>query len=173
MAPRTQRLRARGRGSHGAVRARRAVLTLAVIASVGGAAVMSSLAPAPTTVSHTRPLTTRHPHSRLKSHAGEPELRRSSRAAPAPERAALRFIRDLQRWAHNRVRTIPAVDATPRIVGLLTRRGRRAAVNSSPLLPLVRMAPAGLHEYVATSVLGNFLVGRRGAHWLIVSLPGD
>ena len=134
---------------------------------------MSSLAPGRVILSHSRPLATRHPPSRLKSYAGEPELRCSSRVTQAPERAAARFIRDLQRWAQNRLGTIPAVDATPRIVKLLTRRGRPAAASASHTLPLVRIAPAGPAEYVATSVAGNFLVGRRGAHWLVVSLPGD
>jgi hypothetical protein len=149
------------------------LVTFAVIGSVGGAAVMSSLAPGPPTVSHSRLRATRSATSRLRSYSGEPELRRSSRVAPAPERAALRFIRDLQRWAQNRLGTIPAVDASPRIVRLITRRGRSAAVTTSHVLPLMRMASAGPAEYVATSVMGNFLVGRRGPHWLVVSLPGD
>ena len=173
MLSRTRTVRTRARTSQGAVRARRAVLTLAVIGSVGGAAVVSSVAPGPPTVSHSRPHAPRQAPSRLMSYGGEPELLRSSRGAQAPESAALRFIRDLRRWAQKRLGTIPAVDATHRVVRLLTQRGRSAAVTTSHLLPLVRMAPTGPDEYVATSVVGNFLVRRRGAHWLVVSLPGD
>ncbi len=100
--------------------------------------------------------------------------RRSSSSAQAPTVAALRFVRDLQRWGEHRLRVIPAQDATARVVRILTKRGRLAARVDSPAAISVRMAPAGrLGEYVATSVVGNFLVGRRGRDWRVVSLPGD
>lgn len=28
-------------------------------------------------------------------------------------------------------------------------------------------------RYLATSAVGNFLIGRRGSRWLVVSTPGD
>ena len=84
MLSRTRTVRTRAHSSQGAVWARRALLTLAVIGTVGGAAVMSSLAPGRPTVSHTRPRAARHAPSRPKSHSGEPELRRSARVAQAP-----------------------------------------------------------------------------------------
>jgi hypothetical protein len=48
-----------------------------------------------------------------------------------------------------------------------SRLSARAAVDS------IRLAAAAPDRYVVTSIVGNFLVGRRESLWLVVSLPGD
>jgi hypothetical protein len=35
------------------------------------------------------------------------------------------------------------------------------------------MARVGPGKYVVTSAIGNFLLGRQGSQWLVVSVPGD
>ena len=148
-------------------------LTAGALVAVGGAAVGSSLNIGAPAASHFDVHVSRHPPSHVNNYGGEPVLPRSSSSAQAPGIAALRFVRDLQRWGENRLRAIPAEDATTRVVRILTHRGRLAARVASRVATSVRMAPGRLGEYVATSVVGNFLISRRGRDWRVVSLPGD
>ena len=49
------------------------------------------------------------------------------------------------------------------------RHGTRVRTNA---VASVRAAAAGAEGDLVTSAIGNFLIGRRGSRWLVVSLPG-
>jgi hypothetical protein len=104
---------------------------------------------------------------------GEPELASSSSAPSRSRLAAVRFVRDYALWSAGRRAAIPGRDATRRVIRLLEHEGRQAAVPAAEAVDSVRIAPAGSRRYIATSAIGNFLVGTRGSRWLVVSLPGD
>jgi hypothetical protein len=87
--------------------------------------------------------------------------------------AAIRFVRDYARWSSGRLAAIPAEDATRRVIRLLEQAGKIGMGATTDAVASVPIAPAGEHGYVVTSAIGNFLLGRRGPRWLVVSLPGD
>jgi hypothetical protein len=164
--------------SRSGVRARRGALNVAVIGLVGGATVASTLSagssparrsPHPQRSSAAVPALTRSP----SPYTGEPELPRSSRVPRPARTAAVRFVRHYEAWTAGRLEAIPRGDATARVMRLLERAGRRAGQFSPSDLVSVRIAPADGRGYVVTSVIGNFLVGSSGSHWLVMSLPGD
>jgi hypothetical protein len=93
--------------------------------------------------------------------------------AGAARIAAVRFVRDYARWSSGRLTAIPVEDATRRVIRLLERTGRIAIGGTLDAVASVRFAPASEHRNLVTSLIGNFLVGRRGRRWLVVSLPGD
>ena len=68
---------------------------------------------------------------------------------------------------------IPGGDATRRVIMVLEHAGSIGRGTTANAAASVRIAPAGEHGYVVTSTIGNFLLGRRGQRWLVVSLPGD
>jgi hypothetical protein len=112
-------------------------------------------------------------HPALPPYGGEPQLRQDSTAPPAPSKAAVRFVRDYSAWNRGRLGAIPPQDATRRVIRLLEQAGRHSIRATADVTGSVRVAPAGAHGYVVTSTIGNFLVGRRGRQWLVISLPGD
>ena len=107
------------------------------------------------------------------SYGGEPHLPSASRTAAGPWIAAVTFVRDYGRWGDGQLAALPTEDATPRVIRLLDRQGRSTGANLGADAGTVRIAPASAWRYVVTSPVGNFLVGRRGGRWLVVSLPGD
>jgi hypothetical protein len=106
-------------------------------------------------------------------HAGEPQLPRDARSASGPRAAADAFVRDYSLWTDRRLAAIPAEDATHRVIRLLARQPRGNRPISSDAVDSVRIAPAAQATYIVTSTIGNFLVGKRGSRWIVVSLPGD
>jgi hypothetical protein len=112
-------------------------------------------------------------HSPLRPYGGEPQLPQDSTAPLAPRKAAVTFVRDYSAWSNGGLGAIPAQDATRRVIRLLERVGRHSSRATADVTGSVRVAPAGGHGYVVTSTIGNFLVGRRGQRWLVISLPGD
>ena len=68
---------------------------------------------------------------------------------------------------------MPSLDATRRVLGLLEHGGQPGTVDAANAVASVRMARTSLGTYVATSAIGNFLVGRKRSRWLVISLPGD
>jgi hypothetical protein len=107
------------------------------------------------------------------AYGGEPHLRGATRTASGPWIAVVRFVRDYGRWGDGRLAALPTEDATPRVIRLLDRQGRSTGANLGADAGTVRIAPASTRSYMVTSPVGNFLVGRRGGRWLVVSLPGD
>jgi hypothetical protein len=106
-------------------------------------------------------------------YGGEPHVPSASQTAAGPWIAAVRFVRDYSRWGDGQLAAVPAEDATPQVIRLLDRQGRSTGANVGADAGTVRIAPASARSYVVTSPMGNFLVGRRGGRWLVVSLPGD
>jgi hypothetical protein len=152
---------------------RRIVVTLVAGGFVIAATVLGTLSPAGAPTRDVTHRITVAARTSLPRYGGEPVLRPDSAATPAPWRAAVRFARDYAAWTAGRLTAIPAEDATERVILLLEESGRNGTGATADAVASVRMAPAGAHGYVVTSSIGNFLIGRRGSHWLVVSLPGD
>jgi len=104
---------------------------------------------------------------------GEPRIRAGTTASAAARAAAVRFVRDYTLWSGGRVGTIPAEDATERVIRLLEQQRRYIRVSAVDAVNSIRIVAAAPDRYVITSAVGNFLVGTRGSRWLVVSLPGD
>jgi hypothetical protein len=68
---------------------------------------------------------------------------------------------------------MPDRNVTRRVLGLLEHRGRVGTVDLANAVTSVRIARTSAGTYVVTSVIGNFLIGRKGSQWLVLSLPGD
>ncbi len=151
---------------------RRVALTVVAAGLVVTAEVLATLGAATPRARHVTPRMTVVAHPALPPYGGEPQLRQDSTAPPAPWKAAVRFVRDYSASNRGRLGAIPAQDATRRVIRLLERAGRHS-IRATADVGSVRIAPAGAHGYVVTSTIGNFLVGRRGKQWLVVSLPGD
>src|SRR5437764_11925309 len=100
-------------------------------------------------------------------------LPRGSTASRAPWIAAVRFVRDYAAWEAGRLAMLPSHDATERVIRLVEHAGRRGPGATRDVTRSVRVAASGEHRYVATSALGNFVIGRQGARWMAVSAPGD
>jgi hypothetical protein len=146
------------------------VLATALIVAAESAAVLSASA---VHRSKARDHRIRRQRAVAVPYGGEPHLPSASRTASGPWIAAVRFVRDYGRWSEGRLAALPTEDATPRVIRLLDRQGRSTGANLGADAGTVRIAPAGAWRYVVTSPVGNFLVGRRGGRWLVVSLPGD
>jgi hypothetical protein len=146
------------------------VLAAALIVAAESAAVLSASA---VHRSNTRDHRIRPERAVAVSYGGEPHLPRASRTASGPWIAAFRFVRDYGRWSDGQLEAMPAEDATSRVIRLLDRQGRSTGAGTGADAGSVRIAPAGAREYVVTSPVGNFLVGRGAGRWLVVSLPGD
>jgi hypothetical protein len=58
-------------------------------------------------------------------------------------------------------------------IRLLEQAGRNDIGATADAVASVRIASAGERGCVVTSAIGNFLIGRPGWRWLVVSLPGD
>jgi hypothetical protein len=112
-------------------------------------------------------------HASPLRYTGEPYLPPRSTAPGAARIAAVRFVRDYALWNSGRLGAIPAQDATRRVIRLLEQAGKIDRGASTDAVASVRVASAGEHGRVVTSAIGNFLIGRRGQRWLVVSLPGD
>jgi hypothetical protein len=152
---------------------RRVALTVVAAMLLVAAEVLAALGAA---TPHTRHLTLRTTvatHSAPVPYGGEPRLPRDTTAPRAPWTAAVRFVRDYSSWSRGRLAAILAEDATSRVIRLLERTGRDGTAATAGGGGSVRIAPAGAKRYVVTSAIGNFLIGRRGSRWLVVSLPGD
>jgi hypothetical protein len=142
------------------------VLAAALIVAAESVAVLGASA-----VHRTKAQDHRVPRERAVAvpYGGEPHLRTASGSWIA----AFRFVRDYGRWSDGQLAALPTEDATPRVIRLLDRQGRSTGANLGADAGTVRIAPASGRSYVVTSPVGNFLVGRRGGRWLVVSLPGD
>ncbi len=103
---------------------------------------------------------------------GEPELARNSAIPPRPRAAAVRFVRDYALWSTGRLASIPAGDATHRVLRLLEHEGRRIGPHAAEAARSVEVSTAG-GSYLVTSAVGNFLIGMSRLRWLVISLPGD
>jgi hypothetical protein len=90
---------------------------------------------------------------------GEPELPPAANASLPARSAAAAFVRDYALWSSHRARTFPG-DTTRRVLVTLEHEGRRGAVQATTAAAFLRIAPASAGIYVATSAIGNFLVGR-------------
>ena len=149
------------------------MLTAVAVGLVVAADVLATLGAATPRTRHiTHPMTV-VAHSAPPRPEGEPQLSQHSTAPPAPWGAAVRFVRDYSAWNRGGLGAIPAQDATPRVIRLLEQAGRHIIRATADVTGSVRIAPAGAHGYVVTSTIGNFLVGRQGQQWLVISLPGD
>jgi hypothetical protein len=104
-------------------------------------------------------------------YGGEPRRRSDATVRTQPRVSALRFVRDYIRWSAGRLKSIPAGDATRRVIRLLEQQGRNALA-TQPSASLVGVAVSGARRYLVTSAIGNFLVGRREGRWTVVSVPG-
>ena len=154
--------------------ASRAALTSAVVLLVGGAAVDSALsagtrAPARRQQPHPTPAAARA----LAPSAGEPQLAADSSVPRAVRAAAVAFVRDYGAWSAGTLAEIPPRDASAGVIRALELAGRRGTRPASEQAASVRLGPAGAGRYVATSAIGNFLVGQIDSRWAAISLPGD
>jgi hypothetical protein len=104
---------------------------------------------------------------------GEPVLRSTSSVPRLARSAAATFVRDYALWSSRRVATMPMRETTRRVLGLLEHGGRVGTVDLADAVASVQIARAPRGNYVVTSAIGNFLVGRQGSRWLVISLPGD
>ena len=132
------------------------------------------------TFSPPRPIThhASHPwktatHKGPKPYGGEPRLAASSTAPGAPRAAAVTFVRDYAAWEAGRLARLPSHDATERVIRLLEHARRHGRGATRDVRRSVRVATSGARQYVVISVVGNFLIGRRGSRWMVVSVPGD
>jgi hypothetical protein len=140
-----------------------------VIAAEVAATLNATIAKAPTTPrGATSPVRALHPPA-----PGEPELQPVLNAPFGPRLATVKFVRDYALWSSGRLPAMPARDATRRVTQLLEQQGRQARVVAADAIASIRIARAPDFSYVVTSAVGNFLVGRRGPRWLVISLPGD
>jgi hypothetical protein len=105
-------------------------------------------------------------------YGGEPELARNSAIPLRPRAAAVRFVRDYALWSAGRLASIPAGDATQRILRLLEHEGRHAEPNAAEASRSIELSTAS-KTYLVTSTVGNFLIGMSRSRWLVISLPGD
>jgi hypothetical protein len=151
---------------------RRVALTVVAAGLVVAADVLATLGAARPRTRHVTPRMTVVAHPARPPYGGEPQLRQDSTAPPAPWKAAVRFVRDYSAWNRGRLGAIPAQDATRRVIRLLEQAGRHSIRATADVTGSVRVAPAGAHRYVVTSTIGNFLLGRRGQQWLVISPPG-
>jgi hypothetical protein len=149
------------------------VLTVLAAGLVLTAEVLATLSAATPRTRHVTPGMTVAAHSAPPPYGGEPQLPQDSTAPLGPWKAAVRFVRDYSAWNRGRLGTIPAQEATRRVIRLLEQAGRHRIRATVDVTGPVRVAPAGAHGYVVTSTIGNFLLGRRGQRWLVISLPGD
>ena len=156
------------------MRGRRAAVSLAVVAVVAGAAVSTTLRVGSLDPSGRLP----PPRSRARAHispaySGEPELSQRLGVPRVVRAAAVRFVRDDERWRAGGLAAIPRTDATARVLRLLERAGRLERQLSDRHAAPIGIAAVGARRYVVTSPAGNFLVGQSGRRWVVVSLPGD
>ena len=152
---------------------RRVALTVAAAGLVVAAEVLATLGAATPRTRHATSRLTVVAHPAPPPYEGEPQLPQHSTAPPEPRKAAVRFVRDYAAWSSGRLGALSAQDATRRVIRLLERAGRHSIGATADVTGSVRVAPAGARGYVVTSTIGNFLVGRRGQRWLVISLPGD
>ena len=152
-------------------RARRLALTaVAAGLMVAALATLSDAGPHPHHAPHPRKAAA---HRASWARGGEPQLSRNSTGPRAPRTAAVRFVRDYAAWEAGRLSMLPSYDATERVIRLLEHAGRYRLRATRDLRRSVRVTAFGEHRYLATSAVGNFLIGRRRSQWLVVSLPGD
>jgi len=152
---------------------RRVVVTVVVGALVVAAELDATLSPAAVHQPAHHRLTVMVRSESRKSEPGEPVLLSASIVPSSARTAADTFVSDYALWRNDRVATVPGRDTTPRVLGLLEHAGRLGYVDAAHAVASVRIARAPRGTYVVTSVIGNFLVGRRGFRWLVISLPGD
>lgn len=163
------------RAHRGGAIARRVVVTVVAIALVVVGEIVATLS---ASTAHQPPTQHRTHHIEQPvvptPAAGEPQLSRGSDAPSAPRTAAVRFVRDYLQWSRGRLASIPANDATLRVIRPLEQEGRGVVVLALARAAVpVAIAPAGSDRFMATTPVGNFLLGRHGSRWLVVSLPGD
>jgi hypothetical protein len=151
---------------------RRVAVTLVAGALVIAAEIAATLSPPVHKSMHQRPIA-RLRASSPSPEPGEPELPPAANVSLPAQSAAVTFVHDYALWSSHRARTIPAGDATRRVLVMLEREGRRGAVQAANAVASVRIASASGGTYVVTSAVGNFLMGRKRSQWLVLSLPGD
>ena len=167
----TRRPRSGWRCSSGVFGRRLAISCLAIVlvALAEVAATLSATAP------H-RPEVARRARVRApiapERYGGEPELPRNSAIPPRARAAAIRFVRDYALWSAGRLASIPAGEATHRVLRLLEQEGRHAGPDAASAARSVELSIAG-GSYLVTSTVGNFLIGMSRSRWLVISLPGD
>jgi hypothetical protein len=152
---------------------RRVLVTIVAVVLVLAAEIGATLSP--TAASRERPRRAARVGAWASAppYDGEPRIPSGSNAPAAVQAAASRLVLDYVLWSGGRLRMIPAQDATKRVIRLLEQQPKGTRLATSHAVDSVRIAPAGSRRYVATSAIGNFLVGPRGSRWLVVSLPGD
>ncbi len=144
-------------------------VAVALVVAAEGWATLSPTASHTHHVSHPRKVAT---HAAREPYEGEPQPAEGP-TARAPWTAAVRFVRDYAVWEAGRLTRLPSRDATKHVIELLEHAGPHRLGATRDAARSVRMAASGEDRYVATSAVGNFLIGRRGARWLAVSAPGD
>jgi hypothetical protein len=105
-------------------------------------------------------------------YGGEPHLSKDAHTPLGARGAAVTFVRDYALWSHGQLAVIPNAEATRRVVRLLKQNGQQSWIQTIPAKDSVRIVTAGANRYLVTSAVGNFLVGQRESHWLVISLPG-
>jgi hypothetical protein len=146
------------------------IIAIVLVIAAEVAAAMSSVGTRPPTPFHrNHPVAAATPPTA----SGEPQLPDGAGIPSAPRSAAVRFVRDYTLWSGRERHRIPTGDATSRVIALLTQEGRQNQVPAYEAVASIRMTPDQFGRYVVTSAIGNFLVGRWGPRWLVISLPGD
>ena len=151
---------------------RRVVVTVIAAALVVAAEVATTLSATAAHGPKVHGVRTVRAHVTSTTYEGEPHLSLDSHIPSGPRIAAVRFVRDYTLWNRGRLATIPATDATLRVIRLLERERASAGMATDLAARSVRIASAGGQRYVVTSAVGNFLVATRRSRWLVVSLPG-
>jgi hypothetical protein len=156
-----------------ALRVRRLAVTALVAGLIAAAEALATLSPEAPHTQRASHLRTAHEHRPSPPHGGEPQPSQDSSAPHGAWIAAVRFVRDYAAWQAGKLARLPSRYATERVIRLLKRTGRQGIGAIAGLTSAVRIAVVGRHRYLATSAVGNFLIGRRKSWWLVTSLPGD
>lgn len=155
------------------VTARRVAVTIVAVVLVVAAEIAATLSATAVSRPRTHHAAMVGARSSPAPYGGEPRIPAGATAPAAARAAAIRFVRDYARWSDRRLLTIPAEDATPRVIPLLERQPTDARLSAGDAADSVRIAAVGPQRYMVTSAVGNFLVDKGGSRWLVVSLPGD
>jgi hypothetical protein len=162
------------RRSWNRVFARRVAVTALAVALVAAAEVAATLSA--TSVRRIRANNRDVVHTRVPPapYGGEPHLVGAGSGIPSAVRAAaLSFVRDYVSWSAGSLRTLPAGDASLRVIRLLRRQGPLVGIDADQASRPVHVARTGTGSFVVTSGAGNFLITRSRSRWVVVSMPGD
>ena len=139
---------------------RRVAVTVVAAARVVAAEIAATLSPAPVhQARRQRPARVRARYP--VPEPGEPELPATTNVSLAARSAAVSFVRDYTLWSGCRVATMPGLDMTRRVLGLLEHGDRLVTGDVANAVASVRIARGSRDTYVVTSTIGNFLVGKQ------------